>query len=150
MIKSFVIMLLWISLVGCGTDSGNPGIISDTTSEPIAQDYVGEVICEKLAQCDSVNTSTCRSSLLSAAGITAHLGLDPLAYTTLGDALRAGTNGQLRVDSAELNSCQNAIAALACSSSLVTSAYSSSQPADFNQTYILLSAGSSCSQFLSP
>ena len=150
MIKSFVILLLWISIVRFGTDSGNHGIISDTTSEPIAQDFIGEVICQKLAHCDSVNTSICRSSMLTATGITAHLGLDPMVYATLGDAVHAGTSGQLRVNLATLASCQNAIADLACDSALVTSAHSSSQPSDFNQTYLLLSAGMSCSQFLSP
>jgi|GEM_PF-4775745 len=150
MIRSLVVMLSWILLAGCGTDSGNPGIVSDTTSEPVAQDFIGGVICERLATCGSVETSTCRTSLLSATEITSHLGLDSSVYATLSEAVHAEASGQLRVNSSELTSCQNAIAALACNSSLVNSAYSQSQPANFNQTYFLLSASPSCSQFVSP
>ena len=150
MIRSLIVVLSCILLAGCGTDSGNPGIVSDTTSAPVAEDFIGGVICERLATCDSVDASTCRTSLLSATGITSHLGLDSSVYPELSDAVHGASSGQLRLNTSELTTCQDAIAALACNSSLVNSAYSPSQPANFNQTYLLLSASPSCSQFVSP
>lgn len=142
----YLFLLLLISCSHNGTDTGNAGLMP--VNAPL-NSLVSPQICERLNTCRGLDISTCSQALLTAPNMSQTLGVSASAYPNYSDILRAVAFYGLVVDNDALADCQTAISDLSCSDPLVTGAYSSSSPTNFNALYRLLLSSSQCSSFLS-
>lgn len=94
-----------LSLAACGTDTGNPVQLADTT-DPQAGigSPVGEwtaAMCERLRTCLSAVPADCAARVEAASSVTAALGLDAAIYPDLSAVSRAVASEALHLESGE-------------------------------------------------
>ena len=148
--KALVLALTLLILSSCGTDTGNPGFRGPASGVG-GSIFMSPAMCSKLSSCyPSLTYGNCVSGVLTAPGITGAMGLSASTYPNLSSAYNGVASGDLRVNQTTLDQCSSAILGLTCASATVTSAYSISQPTNFNNAYNLLSASSACQNTIAP
>jgi hypothetical protein len=148
-----VLLVLLIFGAGCGgTETGNPSGLT-TTAGGSAGAGTGEspytatpqnlvnAICALVAQCDGADSSACLSGILSQTNIPTALGLSA-SFGTVQQMLSEYNSGTISENTTYSNQCLTDIEALSCSSSAVTSAYSSSAPTDWTKLINLIPTSS--------
>ncbi len=143
--------LIFIILISCGTETGNPfttssgnsgeAPVSDGTTTMIYQVVVSS--CKKIAQCYSSNLSesTCISKVLSDGKFDTELGLSDGIYNTTQEMINAETANSITPNQSESDQCKADISALNCSDSEVVNAYDISSPNDFGSLFEIIPTG---------
>lgn len=147
--KSLFLVVFLIFIVSCsgqGTNTGNPdvyaGVPTTGTSSPV--DSMISTLCSRVNTCfPSASISTCSAQIIVAGGFTDEISFNP-PYSTLTDLKSAYTAGSITMNETALSSCLGSISQLACTNSLMTSAYAASQPINFSKLYLLFRTSTQC------
>lgn len=143
-----VLLLFIVSCNGQGTNTGNPDKDADG-SMPNSEllnpvDKIVSTLCTRIQTCyPSANVTTCTLQIPSLVGFTDELNFNP-PYTNLSELKTDYSNGAVTVNDTALTSCLGSISQLACSNSLMTTAYSTSQPTNFATLFYLFRASTQC------
>jgi hypothetical protein len=150
MIRIFLLMTA-LCLTGCkltldGTNTGNPMATDPATS--IGRNGIvalGITVCSKIQTCYAgANNSDCTKQIANIHGYTSELGATAAAYDTLTDLLTAETSNAVTVNETNYVNCKKAIEDLACSDTLMQTAYSVSTPTDYSATNLLFRSNNAC------
>ena len=150
-----MLLLLFVLLAACGTETGNPGFSGTTPERAIptlnppnsdktmdTAQQIASKICIKLETCyGSLESDACQTSVMAVAGLAPALGFS--AHSTLNEVLNDTTK---TTNADQLLNCLTEMEALSCSSAVVTSAYVTSSPNDFSAVVNMLNAVTSCGQ----
>jgi len=118
-------------LLGCGTDTGNPGIAANNPQNGMSSKYFADAVvsytCDKLAACHpNLSAYQCRVGLYAVENLDNEFGLDPGQYPYWAAVLVAEYNGEIKPESSAAGACLREISALQCGDQRVIDAY---QPA---------------------
>ena len=132
--------------MSCGTEVGNPAE-SSNTSFTTQTTLVAQKVCKKLVECfsGSLTQESCISGIYNVDGFDNQLGLGTSSYDKLSEIINAESSSLISANSSKSSQCLIDIENLTCSSSEVTSAYSSSSANNYDNTYLIIpSNANSC------
>jgi hypothetical protein len=125
-------------MLGCGTDTGNPGLINPSSGmgTPIFVEQAVASTCRKMMDCHpGLSEADCRHGLYSLNNLDTVFGLQDERYATLADVAAAELKGELSPKSDSAVSCLKSISQLTCSDPLVVQAYQPLAPQKFSEVH---------------
>lgn len=146
------ILLISLNLLGCGTDSGNPGVTSNGENQPgsARENYLALSPCAVANRCRSSSVSTCYAAVVQQSGLPEVLGASFGRFDNLDAVFTAIQSSLLRLNSETLDECIQAIEATACDSPVIERAFHSSLNDDFSRIGELYKEYPSCAQVIPP
>ena len=149
-------LLIFILLLGCGTEVGNP-LTEYTSGTDNGEDDANSVpsddedhplvarVCGTLTRCyPSLKDQECREHILDVDKFDTRLGLDKDNYQNLKE-ITLDTN--LVVNTVNAEACLVSIEQLSCSDSEIISAYNENNPDRFDNTYKVIPKSEDCENY---
>ncbi len=144
MLHRIFFLLVSLSLIACGTDTGNPGLNSSTDNFGNKSAFASQLavsVCIRIVGCHpEVIKENCENQLFRQNQWILKLGLDPTEYSTLREVEEGELSGDLdyRRDVAKI--CLDQISARTCQEATVVDAYDPSLDDPFEKAFQMTSA----------
>lgn len=145
--RIFSVVLLTVLFLGCGTDTGNPGLrrpIYNGGTGGLFANAVVSTTCKKLVECHSgLTEKDCQSGVFNLNNLDDEFGLAPGAYGTFAQVTVAEAKGELTADWVAGEACLDDLSALTCDDPRVRGAYRPGETQKFAQVYKMFDPGCS-------
>lgn len=133
-----LIAIFLFSVLGCGTDTGNPGYWP-ASSGLIMTVFVEQTVdrtCTKLRECHpGLTEDDCRHGLYNLDNLDTSFGLQDGVYATFADVAAAELKGQVTPHNSAAVTCLDNVATMNCGDPLITQAYQPQAPNKFGEVY---------------
>lgn len=136
---SLIVLSVFITQCGAGTETGNPKI--ETSDEMTADEttLLLNSICSALVGCfDSASQTECGEALQTDANALNAFGADTVTYQSFTEVQADIDSGAITVDVDQLTSCRDAIANVSCATMEADNVFDESSPSDFSNVFIII------------